>query len=194
MVRLLDLSEDALATTIACVMTPPKEGPRRIVTEEAIRKSLQIALSCCTQYATRRCSMHDLELWFAGRLNDSGLLAVFLGNGSRIHRLDLRKYNLLTSRALDALSIICPSLRSLDVSYLGDRQTAGASLHSLVLQGCSSLTLRRLPALADRCTTLRFLDFRAVPAADNDALDLITTHIPILSQRVEVSNVSSALR
>lgn len=99
----------------------------------------------------------------------------------QIHRLGLRKCNLLTPCALDAPSTLRPNLRSFDVSQLlalGNcaicalAHSTHASLHFLALHGCTSKTRRGLRAPAGHHTALRFLDVEAVPAVDDDALDL----------------------
>ena len=46
MVVLLDISKDILVKIVRQVMTPAKEGFRKIVNEKGIRESLLLALTC----------------------------------------------------------------------------------------------------------------------------------------------------
>lgn len=202
---LLDLSEDVLANIITHVMSPAKEGFRKIVTEEGMRASLPLAQTCRALHAVWERSMLDLELWVSGNLDDAGLLSICRGNGAHIRRLGIRNCSNLTPRALEMLPRLCPNLRSLDLSHLTTlsddvvvdlARSAGSSLHFLALHGCTALTRRSIDAIARHCTSLRFLDVGAIPAVDDDAVCLLarslgrTLRTLILSRCAAVSDAS----
>lgn len=185
MVRLLDLSEDILVSIMTHVMTPAKEGSRRIVTEENLRASLPLAKTCHALYGVWRQSMNDVELWVSGRLNDRGLKAICKGNGSGIHRLGLRRCKEVSQKAFAHIPRQCNRLRSLDMSHTDitdefvDELTnnTGRTLQFLAFHGCTQLTARSIHAIADRCPHLRFLDIGSVPSVDDAAIGYLVRRL-----------------
>lgn len=207
MVRLLDLSEDILVNIMTHVMTPAKEGARRIITEESIRASLPLATTCHTLYDVWRHSMHDLELWVSGKLNDRGLKAICKGNGRGIHRIGLRRCRQVSQKAFHSIPRHCTRLRSLDMSHteINDEfifeltRATGRTLQFLALHGCSRLTGRAIRAIADRCPHLRFLDIGSIPAADDSAISYLVGKLGssirtmVLSQCNNLSDTAMAV-
>lgn len=185
MLHLLDLSEDILVGIMTHVMTPAKEGSRKIITEESIKASLPLATTCHALYDVWRHSMHDLELWVSGKLNDRGLEAICKGNGKGIHRLGLRRCKAISKRAFAQIPRQCSRLRSLDMSHtdIGDdfvlelTKNTGRSLQFLALHGCNKLTARSIHAIADRCPHLRFLDIGSIAAVDDAAIEYLVSRL-----------------
>ncbi|CAN8066284.1 unnamed protein product [Agarophyton chilense] len=175
--RLLDLSDDALALVVSHLMNPAREGARAIVTEQSLRVSLPLALTCRALHAVWRRCLTDLELWVSGSLTDRGLVSICAAAGRSLHRLGLRRCRLSLS-AFRAIPRFCPRLRSLDLSHtpvtddiiLSLVARCGPTLQFLALHACTSLSSRALRAIADNCLHLRFLDVGAVPAVDDDTL------------------------
>lgn len=196
MVRLLDLSEDILVTIMNHVMTPAKEGSRRIITEESIRASLPLAITCHVLYDIWRHSMHDLELWVSGKLNDRGLKAICKDNGRGIHRLGLRRCKGVSQKAFRHIPRHCTRLRSIDMSHtdIADdfiidlTKNTGHSMQFLALHGCTKLTALSIHAIADRCPHLRFLDIGSIPAVDDAAMGYLVERLGTSIRTMVLSN------
>ena len=199
MVNLLDLTDDVLITIMSHVMTPAKEGWRRIITEESIRASLPFATTCRTLYDIWRHSMHDLELWVSSNLDDRGLKAICKGNGRGIHRLGLRKCQKLSLQAFDAIPRHCTRLRSIDLSHtdinddfiLNLTKSTGRSLNFLAIHGCTKLTSQALHTIADKCPHLKFLDVGSVPAMNDETLSYIVNKIGGSIRTMVLSNCTN---
>lgn len=198
--RLLDLSDDVLSNIFIHVMSPAKEGFRKIITEEGMRASLPLAKTCRALQVVWRRSMHDLELWVSGNLDDRGLLSICQGNGAYIHRLGIRKCTKLSTAALEMIPNLCPNLRSLDLSHvptLSDTvvvelaKASGGTLHFLALHACTQLTRRALSAIARYCTTLRFLDIGAISAVDDDSVCMLARALGRTLRTLIISHCTS---
>ena len=185
MLKLLNLSDDLLLTIITHVMAPAKEGVRTIITEESIRASLPLAMTCHQMYNIWKSSMQDLELWVSGKLNDRGLHSICKGNGGALHRLGLRRCNLISSAGFASVANYCTRLRSIDVSHTQiDDATlinlvncTGRSLQFLALHGCTNISRKAITAIADRCHHLRFLDIGSIPSVDDEAVAYLTSKL-----------------
>lgn len=196
MVRLLDLSDDLLVNVLSHVMTPAKEGTRRIITEESIRASLPLATTCHTLHRVWQRSMHDIELWVSGKLDDRGLTAICKGNGGGIHRIGLRSCKQISFAALASIPLYCTRLRSLDVSHtdipdefiLELTRRCGRTLQFIALHGCVKLTEVSIRAIAERCPHLRFLDVGAVPVVDDTVVSNLVSHLGGSIRTLALSN------
>lgn len=199
MFQLLDLSEDILVGIMTHVMTPAKEGSRKIITEESIRASLPLATTCHALYDVWKHSMHDLELWVSGKLDDRGLESICKGNGRGIHRLGLRRCKHISQRAFSQIPRQCSRLRSLDMSHtdvedefvLDLTKSTGRSLQFLALHGCNKLSARSIRAIADRCPHLRFLDIGSIPAVDDNAIGYLVARLGKSIRTMVLSNCAN---
>lgn len=197
MLRLLDLSDDVLMNIITHILSPAREGFRKIVTEEGIKASLNFALSCKSLHKIWLKSMHDLELWVSGNLNDKGLLSIVKGNGSYIHRLGIRKCEKLSANILKSIPIYCSNLRSIDLSYLTKvnnsmivdlTKRSSASLNFLALHECNAITEEGLLSIAEHSTSLRFLDIGGIRAVDDTIIGKISENLGSTLKTLILSN------
>lgn len=175
---LSDLPDDILSQIFFSLMSPIPVASNHRIIETSYVAALPLAQTSTRFLTLFYRQLSDIELWQTGRLDNTGLTAIARNSNKTVRRAVLRKCPLISAPGLHALSIHCPNLRTLDISYVPITdsdlsvviQRCSNSLRSLLIRGCVQLTDATLHCIGENCQVLEGLDMCGLPNVTDEGV------------------------